>query len=163
MSVSSTLKAARALISAPGTWITCSTERMVQLPNGSLGVGYCAQGAIQCGMTRGEHIHPTTKVLGTILKKRFEAGELPTPTMGPGGDPPLPWVRWFNRDEWMGVLTQFNNSTSQEEVLKLFDEAIAMAERDEGIQAAVPAPTEPVKQEPKPEPVKVPERVLELV
>lgn len=158
MSVLSALKAAKRLISSPGTWTTGRLKR-----DTDCGEAYCALGALLF-TDDGKEYYTARAAVANLLFRRFDQGKLPTATAGPGNQSPTGWNILMGRRDEERMIAQFNNSTSQEEVLKLFDEAIAVAERDEGyIPEAVPAPTEPVKQEPKPEPVKVPERVLELV
>lgn len=160
MSVS-LLKTAKLLISGPNSWTKGVLKRTT-----SKGESYCALGAVVfSNSTIVGDACDTIDALASVLRHRFAQGALPTPTQGSGGDRIIPWEKLVAAGvgtENNRLVAQFNNSTSQKAVLELFDEAIAQAEKEEGIQAAVPVP-EPVKREPKPEPVKVPERVLELV
>lgn len=149
MKVVTHLKAARVLITPEGSW--CMDSRH----NGQ--DQRCLLGALDA--INSETRYAANKELYKTLQERFLAGNFPTTMHRTGGHGDF--VDWRQRlsGEYSTdhPLAQFNNTTSQEQVLKLFDETIAR------LEGAVPAPTEPVKQEPKPEPVKVPERVLELV
>jgi hypothetical protein len=110
------LKAARARISEPGTWCT---EVLHAHINGK--VAHCAVGAL------GGVWMKSGKALFGVLQRRHFMGTLPTPTIGAGGQMPRPWCTLFNDPDnctaW--AIAQFNNSTSQADVLALFDEAIA--------------------------------------
>ncbi len=155
MSLVQDLKAARALISAPGTWCINQVQKFT-----ATGTAYCALGALNEVSTRS--LIRAAAPLHNALNRRFLTGRLPKPVYSGGGCPPISWDRLFDHScspssqSYLEVVAQFNNSTSQAEVLALFDEAIA----DEEAKAATPLFdfSPPVK---APEPVAVRERVLE--
>lgn len=128
MSLSTDLRAARALI-ARG-W--CINQGRRETPQG---YEYCALGAIGTALIG--HCDRQVLVetaLGNVLKRRFDADTLPPPVFGGCGSTPHPWSVFFtDAASRPAVIAQFNNSTSQQAVLELFDEAIADAEQAEGI------------------------------
>lgn len=161
--LSKSLRAARALISEPGTNIKFVGYKY--LPEGR--TAFCANGALQYV----GYFNTTSSAIFAVLKRRFEAGTLPTPTFSGGRGAPIPWGQIMNKGEYVAghAIAQFNNSTDQEQVLALFDEAIADAEGDEGHPAAPAAPEKPQPEAPPvPKPVSEPvqpaarQRVLEL-
>lgn len=124
--ISDELKAARAVIAGPFAW----TQNQLTRSMGDV-IAYCAQGALYKSNASEQAI----EALVAVLARRLEANSLPTPTCGPGHSAPQPWKTWWGIEHapycgW-GALAQFNNSTSQEAVLDLFDEAIRDAEAAE--------------------------------
>lgn len=147
----SLLRAARKLISGPNSWTTGILRR-----ESAEGNSYCALGAVIFSNSNiiGDS-SASIETLASVLRKRFAQEGLPRATHGSGGEQVYPWEKLVHSYEANQLVAQFNNSTSQKEVLKLFDEAIASVD---GGQPAEPSPAK----EPKPEPVKVPEKVLEF-
>lgn len=129
MKLSEQLRAARAHIEQPGTWNAGDQDRRI----GGV-MTHCALGAI--GAAYAYH-HPANEKLRNALYQtllgRHHTGNLPTPTYGSSMSNATAWDKLFGMGPTLGsaVIAQFNNSTSQADVLALFDEAIADAERDE--------------------------------
>ncbi len=144
------LNAARALISRPNGWVINVTDR-----NNKDGTyAHCAQGAVLAvkGLSRG--YNEAFDALVKPLRRKYETGTLPTAVYGGGGTKPKTWEDALAGNGWYAI-AQFNNSTSQAEVVALFDEAIA----DEEAKLA------PKLVDLTPKPVKAPpvrERELEL-
>jgi len=163
--LSQNLRKARALISEPGTNIKNYAKVVLEGNKAA----YCATGALTeiCGADRNAEL----MALHAVLKRRYFSSSLPTPTHSGGGGRPISWASLINQSiGWAGpAIAQFNNSTDQEQVLALFDEAIADVEAAEGTPSQ-PQPEEPAPTpEPMPVPAPVPEpapaarvRVLEL-
>lgn len=126
MSLSTGLKSARGLISGAGCWV----RNVMFMATRDNKMAYCALGA--CFYADIAQRHHFELALMRVLKARFLADSLPHPLTGPSGAPPRPWADLFAKDDHSAI-AQFNNSTSQQAVLELFDEAIADAERAEGI------------------------------
>ena len=135
------LRAARALISKPGTWIINESHRVIDGKD-----AYCATGAIL--HTGGEFPSYLNAIqsLAKTLQKRFKLGGLPTPIYGGGGYRPLPWGTVISNMSPAACVTQFNNSTSQAEVLALFDETIADLEGSTVTKAPEPVLAVPVRE-----------------
>lgn len=71
-----------------------------------------------------------------VLKERFETGTLPVATYGSCMMAPNKWADLFIDDRNTGTaICQFNNSTSEKDVLDLFDVAINRAKANEGAAA----------------------------
>lgn len=120
MTVAQDLKAARALISGKGAWCKFIDIKI----NADGKPSYCALGAISIAL-QSYAVDLQIDAVATVLKQRWHRGKLPTPIYSGGGAAPIPWSAAFAPHNSPGVaIAQFNNSTSQAEVLALFDEVI---------------------------------------
>ncbi len=127
--VSQKLKEARALISEPGTWCTghAYAHREGKIAS-------CAYGAIARAYGGNNPcLYPrqypeAVQAVKRVLEKRYFMGALPLPRFSSGNKPPHPWSELLGMSDGEWAIAQFNNSTSQAEVLALFDEAIADCE-----------------------------------
>lgn len=169
--VADALQKTRNLISQPGTWIINEAHQI-----GPAGQHqFCVHGAMSTAsryLMIGVPIRLLHAACYNVLKRRWLAGVLPEPKFSGGGRPPVAWVTLFTNPFYQKAqaVVQFNNSTSQAEVLQLLDEAIAEAEAsgrppqpapDEAPIGEPPPPEEPTPEpdEPEDEPTA---RVLEL-
>lgn len=125
MKLSEQLRAARAHIEQPGTWNAGSQDRIID------GVmTHCALGAINASSLNDQDANAVQAALQNVLRRRFMNGTIAEATYGSCMLPPHSWGVLIAL-EYGAAIAQFNNSTSQADVLALFDEAIADAERDE--------------------------------
>lgn len=118
MTVAQDLKAARARISGKGSW--CKFHDIHIDADGK--PSYCALGAMLCNALL-YAIGLQVYAVASVLRQRWLRGELPIPIYSGGGAAPIPWPEVF-LSSGAAAIAQFNNSTSQAEVLALFDEAI---------------------------------------
>ncbi len=149
MSTVKILKEAKALINQPNGWII--NEAVHKNKDGTY--AFCAQGAVSTCYEHGK-INDAYSALASVLRRRWLQGQLPEPIYGGGGCRPRTWEGAFEGHGWYAI-AQFNNSTSQAEVVALFDEAIADEE-------AKLAPLPLLDFTPKPVKAPVRERELEL-
>jgi len=140
--LSQELRQARLNITGEGNWTVGTLHRPKM---SGKGFAYCALGAV---IVKDGYLlfmmdfTKKTDALFAVLQRRYLAGELPEPVFGGSMSSPQPWALMFSWDQKCGdrtsnqmnreqAITQFNNSTSQADVLDLFDEAISDAEAKE--------------------------------
>jgi len=128
MKLSQELRQARLNITGEGHWVTGALHTTTEHNTDA----YCSIGAFK--EIENEVFCKGVTALFVVLQRRYFAGELPKPVKSGGNNTPFKWDFLFNlkssfREQM--VIAQFNNSTSQADVLDLFDEAIAEVEAKE--------------------------------
>lgn len=138
MSLVSYLKAARAVITPENSW--CMDSR-----HNNEGQR-CLLGALDWALDSitysGVDRYNADKELYKTLQEKFKTGNFPTTSMRNGGHGRFePWGQSLHDGYSLDrPLAQFNNTTSQAEVLKLFDDTIARLEPPKKAEKTLPAP-----------------------
>jgi hypothetical protein len=137
------LRESRQRISGEGSWVIGALS--VSTIQGN--TAYCAVGCLYYGGDLAAYFLRGVDAVYAVLFRRYLRGDLPEPTRGPSHTKPRSWEHMFSTVALVAsaadtnhypllvekekVIAQFNNSTSQAEVLALFDEAIADEEARE--------------------------------